>query len=478
MTRMWVCLARQNAHDEVRRTLIAHAPEANVVFVDSAGELRSWACDAAPGVHVAVGPLEEGSSSLNVAAAIVHDGGASEVVIVANRPDEDFMRRARLLGAAKVLDSSEVEMDDPADDLDEPEFLADDVPTLVMGAFPPERREALQAVPTIERVTGMVAPTREPTARASVAQREQRPSRESLSAPRVQPAHDTTPHVQLTSHRAEQAHTPIIALVSGRGGVGKTSVVAAMATAAASWGMRVAVCDLDLTCGNLFSCFGMDGPADLGALVLPNPPTPEELRACGRPAGERIQLWGPCERPEMADATSPHVERLLAALREASDLVLVDTGTTFTDATAQAAQSSDRLVIVVDGRPGSVAAQARLGGLAVRLGVARTRIARLANRCDRRGRGEPAINRAQVGLETARPLRVLDGGAEVAECLGEGKVRDLFALNSKFATSSAESLAKLLKELGCLPDVPQARQLVERRQTRSMWTFGRIKEAV
>ena len=149
MTRMWVCLARQNAHDEVRRTLIAHAPEANVVFVDSAGELRSWACDAAPGVHVAVGPLEEGSSSLNVAAAIVRDGGASEVVIVANRPDEDFMRRARLLGAAKVLDSSEVEMDDPADDLDEPEFLADDVPTLVMGAFPPERREALQAIAAV-----------------------------------------------------------------------------------------------------------------------------------------------------------------------------------------------------------------------------------------------------------------------------------------------------------------------------------------
>ena len=119
---------------------------------------------------------------------------------------------------------------------------------------------------------------------------------------------------------------------------------------------------------------------------------------------------------------------------------------------------------------------ARLGGLAVRLGVARTRIARLANRCGRRA--EPTINRGEVGLETARPLRVFDGGAEVSDCLAEGRVRDLFDLGSRFAESSAESLAKMLGELGCLPDVPEAKRLCERRTQRSRWTFGRMREAV
>ena len=106
------------------------------------------------------------------------------------------------------------------------------------------------------------------------------------------------------------------------------------------------------------------------------------------------------------------------------------------------------------------------------------RIARLANRCGRRGHAEPAINRAEVGLETARPLRVLDGGAEVSDCLGEGKIQDLFDLGSKFAESSAQSLAKLLKELGCLPDVPQATRLVEQPRQRSIWSFGRVREAM
>ncbi len=441
MSRLWVCLAREEAHDAMRRTLLAHAPEANVLFVDSAGELRSWARDAAPGSHVAVGPLSDGFSSLNVAAAVARDGGASEVVVVTTTPDEEFVRNAQLLGASTVLDLSRA-ADDPADGIDEPNIVEDEVPTLVIGALSSERRESLLGVPSVD----------------------------------VQPVQ--APRVRVASRSGSGLCTPIIVLVSGRGGVGKTAITSAMASAAASWGMRVAVCDLDLTCGNLYSMFGMDGPADLGSLVLENAPTAEELYACGRQAAERITVWGPCERPEMADAIVPQTERLLDALAKKSDLVLVDTCTTLTDAVAQAIQQCDRLVLVVDGRPGSAAAQARLGSLAVRLGVARTRIARLANRCGRRGRAEPSIDRAEIGLETARPLRVFDGGAEVSDCLGEGKVQDLFELGSKFAESSAQSLAKLLKELGCLPDVPQATHLVEQPRQRSIWSFGRAREAV
>lgn len=456
MTRMWACWASDETRDEVRRALVRRSPEANVVFVDSVSELRTWARDAAPGIHVAVGPVDGGISSLNVAAAVVHDGGASEVLVVARHPTDEFVRRAKLLGAVEVLDSAEV-ADDLVDALDEPYLPDEEVPTLVMGAAPPERRAALRAVPSVE----------DDATRHG--------SRKVQDLPQVEMA---PTKVRPLPRTEASGRAPIIAFVSGRGGVGKTSVVAAMATAAASWGMRVALADLDLSCGNLYSCFGMNGMADLGALALENAPTPEEIYACGRPAADRIAVWGPCERSEMADVVSPQVERVLQTLAQKSDLVLVDTSTTFTDAVAQAVQQCDRLVLVVDGRPGSAAAQARLGGLAVRLGVARTRIARLANRSGRRGRGETGINRAAVGLETARPLRVFDGGAEVADCLGEGKVGDLFDLGSKFADSSAESLAKLLNELGRLPDVPQAHRYLERKQQRTLWSFGRVREAM
>ena len=451
---MWICLTDDEYCDTVRRTLADYAPDAKAIFVDSAVELRAWARDVAPGAHVAVGPLGAGESSLNVAAGIVRDKKASEVVIVALGPDADVERRARLLGADAVLDASPY-MSGSGDGLgvlDEPDLAGDEIPTLVMDPYSPELRDALRSVPSPEVPQGtpeqVMPPKRERTTR------------------RAKPS-GTSPH-----------RAPVLVFVSGRGGVGKTSIIATMAAAAASWGMQVSACDLDLSCGNLYSCFGMDGPVDLGSVVLERPATPQELLACGRPGLDGVRVWGPCERPEMADAVHPQVEALIDALADESDLVLVDTCTACTDAVAQAAQQCDRLVLVVDGRPGSTVAQARLGGLAVRLGVARTRIVRLANRCGRRSKGGPQINRAEVGLETARPLDVLEGGPEVSDCLGEGKVKDLLDIGSRFAESSATALAKMLSELGRLPDVPQARRYLEQQRQRSLWSFGRMREAV
>lgn len=270
----------------------------------------------------------------------------------------------------------------------------------------------------------------------------------------------------------------MLAFVSGRGGVGKTSLVAAMATAAASWGMHVALLDLDLSAGNLYNCLGLPGPADLAPLAEQEELLREDIVSYGKEAGENIVLWGGCELPEMAESVIPKVGAVIATLRGCFDLVLVDTSVGLTDAVAQAAQDCDRLILVVDGRPGSTAAQRRLGALAVRLGIARTRMVRLANRCGHRGRGEPKLDHADVGLETARPLRVYEGGIEVSECMGEGKPADLFDLGSRFATSCASSLASLLSELGCLPNNGNAHQALEARDERPRWGFGRRKGAV
>lgn len=473
MTNMWVCLAREREHDAMRRALKGCSDAVRVVFVESASELRVWARDAAPGVQVAIGTVDDGPSTLNVAAAVVHDGKASRVVVASHHPTDEFKRRALMLGAQDVLDLSEYD-GGVADGLDEPMFASDDVPTLVMDISSSAHREVLSSLPELDSIDSR--------SRHDYSQREAHTAAVSVITDDAGISDKENGNqgggAAHSPRRTLSRNAPVIAFFSGRGGVGKTSVVAAMAVAAASWGMRVGLCDLDLSCGNLYSCFGTSGPADLGSIALEKPPTHEELLSCGRPVADRIGLWGSCERPEMADAVYPHVRALIDAVAQRSDVVLVDTATTFTDAAAQAAQQCDRFVLVVDGRPGSSVAQARLGGLAVRLGVARTRIARLANRCGRRGRGEPLINRAEVGLETARPLRVVDGGSEVVDCLAEGKVQDLFDLGSRFAESSAESLAKMLSELGRLPEAPQAQRLLEHRSQRSLWSFGRGREAV
>lgn len=264
-----------------------------------------------------------------------------------------------------------------------------------------------------------------------------------------------------------ESRAPVIALCSGRGGAGKTTIVAGMACAAARWGMRVAAVDLDLSCGNLHSCFGMRPVIDPTSLV-------GEWGSEGRAlfsASPGVSVTAPCGRPEMSELVMPQAASLVARVAEGADLVLVDTSTTFTDAVAQAAQMCDRLVLVSAGAPGSMAAIARMGGLAVRLGVARTRISRLENRANPHAKTDFSLLRAEVGLEAARVFRVFDGGAEVSELIAAGQVASLMGLTGPFSRSVSAVTAQLLLELGRLPDDEEARRLSEE-QTTKRWPFS------
>lgn len=254
----------------------------------------------------------------------------------------------------------------------------------------------------------------------------------------------------------ESRRGKVLTLCSGRGGTGKTSLSATMAAHACAWGMDVVLLDLDLSCGNLYSCFGLASGADLLALAdgsaSPSATCAEALPGC--------RLLGPCARPEEAELAMPHVGELLSWAACVADLVVVDTSTTFTDAVAQAAQMADRLLLVGDARS-SVSPLARASGLAVRLGVARTRIARVENRASTRSRMDFSLGRAEVGLEAARGFRVFDAGDEVAAYLDAGLAADLAAAGGPFSESVAVVLAQVLGELGCLPDCEGARRAAQ-----------------
>ena len=266
--------------------------------------------------------------------------------------------------------------------------------------------------------------------------------------------------------------SPVIVFCSGRGGVGKTSVVAMASACAASWGMRVCALDLDLSCGNLYSCFGLAGGVDLVRLVGP-PEGVEGLRErLGVCSDSGVQVLGPCELPETAELVSPLAGELITFLVHEYDLVLVDTPSCFTDAVAQAAQLADRLVLVCDGRPGSTASLARTGGLAVRLGVARTRMVRLENRVSPRARHDGHHLSADEGLDAVGSQCVLDGGDEVPDLLGAGRAVELAGSFSPFAESIAALMARMLSELGRLPDHEDAARAAASGEPRRRGLFG------
>ena len=387
-------------------------------FAQDASELRERMAECASGERSAlIGLSKSGVSDVNLAAAIASDGHAEKVVLALRSPSGSLRSRAARAGIDLVVDLDGVS---PA-------------PSAEMDA----------------------APVPEPL---------QNGGRTSAApGPALAP---------------EGARAPILTFCSGRGGVGKTSVVACAAVAAASWGMRVEVVDLDLSCGNLYAMLGLARGTDLSRLSAEDLGDSERLGRLGAPCGERIRVWGPCERPETSELVSGIVSELLGALALDADLVLVDTSPTFSEAVALAVRQSDRVVLVHDSRPGSLAALARTSGLAVRLGVARTRIARLENRVDVRDRTDPALGRAEVGLEAARAFTALDGGDEVSDYLGYGDAAGLLEVGSPFAESVAACLAQLLQELGSLPEAEPAQRAAQGLAPRRRGLFRRRREAV
>ena len=466
MADRWIGFCDRSSMADSRRALKHLDSRAQVTFAISPEDMRARINEAVSCVGAIVGPLEGPLSAINIAAALVRDGIATNVALVVPSITYDLRRRAERAGIHAVIDLRDVPME-PMDNLDEPELPDDDVPTMVVGIAPAWDFEPL-------RQSGSEVDNERKIGPCVI----DKPVEETFvsTSPGADPAGPPLREGRSQTREPSETDTPVITFVSGRGGVGKTSLVAMMATIAARWGLRVGLCDLDLSCGNLYSCFGVPNSSDLASIVGEG--KGGTIEDCRSNVGEGIALWGPCAQPEMAELVYPKTGELLAKLRELSDLVLVDTSSTFTDAVAQAAQACDRLVITVDGRSGSAVAQARVAALAVRLGVARTRIVRLANRCGPHGRGEPDINRADRGLETARPLRVLDGGPEVADCLAEGKAGELLDLGSRFAESSSTVLATLLSELGRLPNHEDAQRALQNRADKPRWSFGRRREAM
>ncbi len=448
-TEMWLGYAENAGRREVLMALKRIAPGSAVVFARSAQELRERFADEEPGtVGAIIGHAGDGVSDMNLAAAVAHDGIASEVVLVARGASGSLRSRARRAGITQVVDATVV----PA------------LEAALVGSESSGGQDARDAGDGL-RVPGRQISIPSPEEPGEVV--------EEASQVPAEPA----PQSALPRRTAESA--PILTVASGRGGVGKTALTALLASIAGRWGMDVAVVDLDLSCGNLHTCFGVPKGPDLVRIAPQGTATPESMGRASVRCNDHVHLWGPCERPEMAEVVMPHVATLLSYLSCRYDLVLVDTSTTFTDGVAQAVQACDRLLVVHDERPGAVASAARMSALAVRLGVARTRIVRVVNLGDPRAKPNAFEGRAEVGLETARIYRVIDGGVEAEELFAAGKVDELAGVTSELTTSASVLLAQSLSELGRLPDDEAARKAAEYRgRKRRLSLFGKRREAV
>jgi len=211
--------------------------------------------------------------------------------------------------------------------------------------------------------------------------------------------------------------THVVAITSGKGGVGKTFVAANLAAALARSGERVLVMDADLGLANLDIVLNLKPKTTLHEVLMGSGRLEDVImHASGGfsvlPAGS-----GLAEYSKLTDDLRDRLRRVLDELGGRYDYLLIDTGAGIADVVLYSASLADEIVVVATPEPTSLAdAYATIKVLAVHHDRAAVQL--VMNQV--RTRGEGATLKRQLQQVVDRFIRT--GGA------GRGEPVRLFYL--------------------------------------------------
>lgn len=166
-------------------------------------------------------------------------------------------------------------------------------------------------------------------------------------------AQELVPARNRSSVSKRMSQVPVFAITSGKGGVGKTSVVANLAAALALRNKRVMVIDADLGLANLDLLLGVK-PVHTLADFFTGLVALEEIVVANR--NGILLLPGACGVQEVTVLRHDQKIALLTeldALSHEIDVVLVDTGSGISDGVTYFATSAQEIVVVVTPEPAS-----------------------------------------------------------------------------------------------------------------------------
>ncbi|MGJ3232412.1 MAG: AAA family ATPase [Oceanicaulis sp.] len=160
-----------------------------------------------------------------------------------------------------------------------------------------------------------------------------------------------------TAHRAPRRAGPVIAVASGKGGVGKTALAAALAQAFSRRKQRTLLVDADLGMANVDVQLGLNTKGDIGGVVAGRLSIEEAVSAaCGgadRRGGFDV-IAGPSGSAALASLDINSVGRLAAGMAAASldyDRMIVDLAAGAERATVRLAAAADDVLIVINDEP-------------------------------------------------------------------------------------------------------------------------------
>jgi flagellar biosynthesis protein FlhG len=211
----------------------------------------------------------------------------------------------------------------------------------------------------------------------------------------------------------------IVAVTSGKGGVGKTFLSANLAAGLARLGQRVLVLDADLGLANLDVVLNLHpkitlhdvftGTVDLQDAILPAPGGFSVLLA-GSGLVEYSRLT-----PEVRD----QLQRIIDTLAPRYDQILIDTGAGISDVVLYAVSLADDVLVLATPEPTSMTdAYATIKVLATQ--QQRRKILLVVNQIGRNGEGRAIRGQLQLVVDRfVAPMLPPGGAAPVLELLGE-----------------------------------------------------------
>ena len=154
--------------------------------------------------------------------------------------------------------------------------------------------------------------------------------------------------------QVRQSNTRIMAITSGKGGVGKTNIVANLGFSLTQLGKKVMILDADLGLGNMDVLLGLApkynfshvvmGTKSISEIVIPGPGDMKIL-----PASSGIE--------ELTRLTDKQKSRLLTSLDlmlDSIDILLIDTGAGISENVMYFNTSAQEIIVVVSPEPTSV----------------------------------------------------------------------------------------------------------------------------
>lgn len=230
-----------------------------------------------------------------------------------------------------------------------------------------------------------------------------------------------------------------VSVLSGSGGVGKSSFVALAACMAQARGFRTAVIDADTQFGDISKMI-FKGPRVSMDVLLENPAVLDDPTLTD--SAEAPTVIEAPDRVEHSEALSGRMAEVVALCSKRFDVLCVDTGPNWTDDHVWILENSDCCLFMLDQRASSIRSAQRAVDLCVRMGVATGSFVYALNRC-KRDAIFSGMDVANV-MQGAHVVELKDGGSEVEEYLGAGLAHELASLKNECVSSIDALMGDLL----------------------------------